>query len=275
MTDINEIGATAFVIACFRAMENDADRPLCNDPYAEWFVNDDIKAKSARLEVALPEIGEIMRYRFCLFDEVVKSGIEDGMRQIVTLGCGFDMRAHIFGAQGVTFYDVDQPAVLSFKKRILEEHGLAPCAAVPCNYLETGLPALLTGAGLDPDQPVLFIWEGNTMYLPDELLFGFLHRLCDELPRFDIAFDYLSRKVIDRTSGIERVTAVTDMFEQLFHVKWLTGFDDLDIFEQGAGLKVSESAGLLEVGKRVAPEAASSMSALAGLYSYAVLRHGS
>ncbi len=274
MTDINEIGATAFVIACFRAMENDAERPLCNDPYAEWFVNDDIKAKTDQFEAVLPETREILRYRFCLFDEIVKTGIEGGMRQIVALGCGFDMRAQVFRTEGVTFYDVDQPAVLSFKNRVLEGHGMTPCAGIPCNYLEADLPALLTGAGLDPEQPILFIWEGNTMYLPGELLFGFLDRLCSELPRFNIAFDYLSRQIIDRTSGIEQVTAVTDMFEKLFNVKWLTGFDDLDVFEQRTGLKVSESAGLHEVGKRVAPDVAPSVSALVDLYSYAILKHG-
>ncbi len=274
MTDINEIGATAFVIACFRAMENDAERPLCNDPYAKWFVNDGIKVKTSQLEAALPETREVLRYRFCLFDEIVKTGIEDGIRQIVTLGCGFDMRAQVFRTEGVTFYDVDQPAVLSFKNQVLKEHGMTPCAGVPCNYLEADLPALLTGAGLDPGQPALFIWEGNTMYLPGELLFGFLDQLCSDLPRFSIAFDYFSKRIIDRTSGIEQVTAVTDMFEKLLNVKWLTGFDDLDVFGQRTRLKVSRSEGLLDVGKRVAPDAAPSLSALVDLYSYAVLKHG-
>ncbi len=273
MADIDEIGATAFVIACFRAMETDAERPLCNDPYAKWFVNDDIKAKTSQLEAALPETREVLRYRFCLFDEIVKTGIEDGMRQIVVLGCGFDMRAQVFRTEGVTFYDVDQPAVLSFKNQVLKEHGMAPCAGVPCNYLEADLPALLTGAGLDPGQPTLFIWEGNTMYLPGELLFGFLDRLCSELPRFSIAFDYFSKRIIDRTSGIEQVTAVTDMFEKLLNVKWLTGFDDLGVFGQRTGLKISRSEGLLDVGKRVAPDMAPSLSALVGLYSYAILTH--
>ena len=90
------------------------------------------------------------------------------------------------------------------------------------------------------------------MYLPGELLFGFLDRLCSELPRFSIAFDYFSKRIIDRTSGIEQVTAVTDMFEKLLNVKWLTGFDDLGVFGQRTGLKVSRSEGLLDVGKRVA-----------------------
>ena len=274
MTDINEIGSTAFVIACFRAMENDSEQPLCNDPYAEWFINDDIKAKTGQLEAALPESREILRYRFCLFDEVVKTRIEGGIRQVVALGCGFDMRAHVFRTKGVTFFDIDQPAVLSFKNKVLEGHGVTPCVGIPCNYLEADLPAMLADAGLDPDQPILFIWEGNTMYLPVELIFGFLNRLCSELPRFSIAFDYFSKRIIDRTSGIQQVTAVTNMFEKLLNVKWLTGFDDLDVFGQRTGLKVAESAGLLDVGKRVAPDVAPSMSALVDLYSYAILTHG-
>ncbi len=176
--------------------------------------------------------------------------------------------------EGVVFYDVDQPAVLSFKQIVLKGHGVTPCASIPCNYLEADLPAMLVEAGLDPDQPILFIWEGNTMYLPVELIFGFLNQLCSKLPRFSIAFDYLSKQIIDRTSGIQEVTAATDKFEKLFNVKWLTGFDDLDVFEQRTDLKVSESAGLLDVGMRVAPDAAPSLSALMGLYSYAILTHG-
>ena len=40
MSGINEIGATAFVIASIRALEDEKPEPLFSDPYAEWFSNE-------------------------------------------------------------------------------------------------------------------------------------------------------------------------------------------------------------------------------------------
>ena len=67
------------------------------------------------------------------------------------------------------------------------------------------------------------------------------------------------------------VIKATDMFQDTFNVTWVTGFDDLSVFEKRHGMDVEESKELLEVGKRVAPEAADSVAALAGVYSYAIL----
>ena len=44
MIDINEIGATAFVIASIRALEDEKPEPLFSDPYAEWFSNEMVES---------------------------------------------------------------------------------------------------------------------------------------------------------------------------------------------------------------------------------------
>ena len=229
MSDINEVGATAFFIAGIREQEKDREHPLFKDPYAEWFVNDDIRQNVRQVFAVLPEGMELVRYRSCLFDDITRREIENGMRQIVILGSGFDMRPLVFQTEGVRFCDVDQPAVLAFKGKVLESHGVTPCVGIPCNYLEVDLPAKLEEAGLDLDAPILFIWEGNTMYLPEELIYGFLGRLSSWIRSFKIAFDFFARSVIDRTTGDEHITATTDAFENTLKVKWLTGFDDLSV----------------------------------------------
>ena len=270
--DINEIGSTAFVISCMRAMESDQEHKLFDDPYAAWFINDEIEAKVQELLHVFPTGRELIRYRVCIMNELVERGIEDGVKQIVSLGAGFDMRSEMFRADGVRFCDVDQPAVIQFKHKILEDRGVAPCAGVPCNYLEVDLPKKLAEAGIDIETPILFIWEGNTMYLPVALIHDFLDRLRAQIPSLTIAFDYLSEKVIKRTSGDEKITESTDLFENSFGVKWLTGFDDLSVFEKKNNLKVMESGGMTDVGKRHAPESAAALSELMGLYSYCVLK---
>lgn len=273
MSDINEVGATAFFIAGIREQEKDRDHPLFRDPYAEWFVNDEIRQKVQQVFALLPEGMELVRYRSALFDDIIRREIGNGMRQVVILGSGFDMRPHVFQAEGVRFCDVDQAAVLAFKGRVLEAHGVTPCAGIPCNYLEVDLPAKLAEAGFDPEAPMLIVWEGNTMYLPEELIHGFLNRLREGIRSFRIAFDFFDRSVIDRTTGDENITATTDAFENTLKVKWVTGFDDLSVLEERTGLKAVESGSLLDFGKRVAPDYPTDIPQLE-LYLYGIMSHG-
>ena len=117
------------------------------------------------------------------------------------------------------------------------------------------------------------------MYLPVELIHDFLARLRAQVPRMTIAFDYYSEKVINRTSGDERITEVTDFFENNLGVKWVTGFDDLSVFREKHSFEVLESASLMQVGERRAPETVAAMkefmdlaASLLELYSYCVLK---
>ena len=279
MDIINEIGATAFVISCIRAMEKDQEHKLFDDPYAALFVNEAVEEKVQEQIRVFPPSQELVRYRVCVMSEIVERGIAEGLKQIVSLGAGFDMRAHIYQTDGVRFCEVDQPAVMQFKNKVLEANGVTPCASIECNYLEVDLPRELGQAGFDLEAPILFIWEGNTMYLPVELIHDFLDRMRAQIPHMTIAFDYFSEKVINRTSGDERITEITDMFENNFGVKWLTGFDDLSVFKEKHGLEVVESESLMEVGERRAPESAEAMKEfmdvtadLLKLYSYCVLK---
>ncbi len=279
MDIINEVGATAFFVSSIRAMEKEQEHKLFDDPYAAWFVNEEIEGKVQEQIEVFPPARELVRFRVCVMSEVVERAIEDGVKQIVSLGAGFDMRAHIYQTEGVRFCDVDQPAVLQFKSKVLEAGGVTPCAGIECNYLEVDLPQELSLAGFDLEAPILFIWEGNTMYLPLTLIHDFLDKMRTQVPNMTIAFDYLSEKVINRTSGDERISEFTDLFESNFGVKWVTGFDDLSVLTEKHGLEVVKSESLLEVGERRAPESAAAIEEfmdvtadLLKLYSYCVLK---
>ena len=269
--DINEVGLTAFVISYFRMLERERRHPLFEDPYAEWFVPEEMKEKARQFHEVLPEAGDMIRYRVCFFNDITKRAIRDGKKQIVLVGSGFDMRPVIFRTEGVTFYDVDQPAVLQYKHEVLAQHGVQPCPGMPCNYLEINLPEQLASVGFDPAKPTLFLWEGNTMYLPLELIYGFLRQLQQQVESFHIGFDYLTKKVINRTSGIEGVTRAADFFEHKLGAPWITGFDDLGVFERNTGLAVIESGGMENVGVQYAPEDAKNIAQFTDLYSYCVL----
>ena len=119
MTDINEIGATAFVIASIRALESEKPQPLFDDPYAQWFSNERARAAAQQMDVAFPPSTTMVRFRTRYFNGFIERGIRAGARQVVLLGGGFDMRAHVLARPGVAFFEVDQRAVLEFKRTVL------------------------------------------------------------------------------------------------------------------------------------------------------------
>ena len=241
MTDINEIGATAFVIASIRAMERDQQHPLFNDPYAEWFSNEHALAAARQLDAVFPPSTTMVRFRTRYFSRFVQRGMADGARQVILLGCGFDMRAHLFGDDDVSFFEVDQEAVLLFKRATLERHGIRQPPSLLANYLETDVPGGLADHGFDPDAPTLMVWEGNTMYLPPESIMPFLNRLSDAVPSFRIAFDYFSVDLQDRDFETEEDRRRLEGMERAMGASFPTGFPDLAVFEAETPLRVAES----------------------------------
>ena len=247
--DINEVGTTAFVIACFRAMEKDKPQPLFEDPYADWFVNDQAMRMARQLATAVPESASMLRFRTRFFNRFVQRGIAEGARQVVSLGAGLDMRAQLFAAPGVTHYEVDQGAVVEYKRGVLREHGITPTPSLPYNYLEVDLPAKLVEAGFDPDVPTVIVWEGNTMYLPTETIFPFLNRLCEGISSFRIGFDYfaedLQKRDFDNEDDLARIEAV----ERAMGASFPTGFADLAVFEAETPLKVVDDGPIGDLGE--------------------------
>ena len=81
MIDINEIGATAFVIASIRALEDKRPEPLFSDPYAAWFSNERARGAARQLDVAFPPSTTMVRFRTRYFNRFVERGIADGTSQ--------------------------------------------------------------------------------------------------------------------------------------------------------------------------------------------------
>ena len=183
-------------------------------------------------------------------NRLIERAVAAGTRQVVLLGGGFDMRAHHYRDAGAAFFEVDQKAVLEFKRAIVERNGLEQPPSLFANYLEADVPSGLAGIGFDLDAPTLMIWEGNTMYLPPESIMPFLNRLADAMSSFRIAFDYFpvdmqNRDDLERDQDRERLEGV----EQAMGASFPTGFPDLTVFETEAPFRVADSgtfAGLAE-----------------------------
>ena len=249
MIDINEIGATAFVIASIRALEPEKSPRLFDDPCAEWFSNDRARSAARQMDAAFPPSTTMVRIRTRYFNRFVERGIAAGARQVVLLGGGFDMRAHNLARAGIAFFEVDQEAVLGFKRTVLAGHGIEQAPSVFGNYLEIDVPKGLAEIGFDLDAPTVMVWEGNTMYLPPEGIMPFLNRLAGAMCSFRIAFDYFAVDLQTREFETDEDRRRLEGVEKAMGASFPTGFPDLAVFEKEAPFRVAGQgsfAGLAE-----------------------------
>ena len=238
--DINEIGATAFVIASIRALEAEKSPALFNDPYAQWFSTDWARSAAQQMDAAFPPSTTMIRIRTRYFNRLVERSVGVGVRQVVLLGGGFDMRAHVFADAGADFFEVDQGAVIDFKRALLARHGVEQAASLLGNYLEVDVPDGLAGVGFDPDLSTLMIWEGNTMYLPPESIMPFLNRLAEAIPSLRIAFDYFAVDLQNREFETDDDRRRLEGVEQAMGASFPCGFPDLAVFEREVPFRVAE-----------------------------------
>ncbi len=181
------VGATALGVAAARAAETAGSAPLISDEFARilvcsagtpwarladpelsWLEGDEQGKRAHRLGI------DYQAVRTHFFDEYFAEATQGpgaGIRQVVILAAGLDSRAfRLNWPAGTAVYEIDQPKVLEYNTRILEEHGAVPTASrrpVPVD-LRDDWPAALTAAGFDRDQPTAWLAEGLLPYLPSD-----------------------------------------------------------------------------------------------------------
>jgi methyltransferase (TIGR00027 family) len=149
---------------------------------------------------AIKQIGEyivaVMTYRTKRFDAALLDALQDGARQVVVLGAGFDSRAYRFQSQlgNVRVMEVDYGPTQAYKKQRLGEIlDVIPSnvSFVPMDFTKDNLLEQLRNAGYSEQQKTFFLWEGVTYYLPESAVKDTLHFVRDHSAAGSrIAFDY-------------------------------------------------------------------------------------
>ena len=180
----SSVGATATMVAAGRAMATKDPRRLINDPFAEPLVRAvgidffvamlDGTLDTSAFPDASPErveamiAGMAMRTKF--FDDYFTVTAAD-VRQAVILASGLDSRAfRLPWPAGTVVYEIDQPAVIDFKNRVLNDLGAQPTAQRRTVGIDLrgDWPAALRDAGFDASAPTAWLAEGLLIYLPPE-----------------------------------------------------------------------------------------------------------
>ncbi len=171
---------TAMGTAALRAIESEkpADERICYDPFArefigKWFY---LQVKLfARFSDWFTHGGSafvVCRSRY--IDDYLQECLRTGTVQVVILGAGLDSRAYRSEllARAVKTFEVDYPATQAGKiERVKKVFGKTPATHVyvPIDFNVDTLDKLVAH-GFDRSLKTLFIWEGVTLYLPEEAI---------------------------------------------------------------------------------------------------------
>jgi methyltransferase (TIGR00027 family) len=134
------------------------------DPEADLALARDV---AAGLEPAPGRMHEYIRARTAFFDRVAVKAISDGMPQVVVGAAGYDGRSLRYAKPGVRWFEVDHPATQADKLERLRRLGIdtSHVRFVAADFTTDPVAAALRAAGLDTEEPALFLFEGIAVYL--------------------------------------------------------------------------------------------------------------
>lgn len=237
---MKNVTGTAFIVAEFRAEENEEAIPLYTDNVVKIWLNEETKEIAAQISQNSPAAKEMVKLRTKYFDDVLSNQILGGCKQIVILGSGLDTRAARINGEGVIYFEIDDPATLQLKAETLKAHKVtANVRYRPGDYVKDGLISLLKQSEFDFTRPTYFLWEGNTTLLDKKDVIFVLEQIRDNVDNFRVSFDYMSEKVILRTTGYQDINDYIDQYESMY-APWITGFDKIATLADELNLKVIE-----------------------------------
>jgi len=213
---------TAETMALQRAFES--HRPpesrLFSDPYADAFLRSWMRWMAAASAVPVlraiatrlfdaktgpgPRPSAIIRTRV-IDDALVDTVKRHKDSQVVILGAGFDTRAYRLGALAMArVFELDHPATQRVKREVIDRLRISTYHVVhaPINFEHDDLYDVLTSAGIDPNSPTVFVWEGVTNYLSaravDDTLATIRRISCN--PNAALIITYVDIRALDEPS---------------------------------------------------------------------------
>ena len=174
------VAETARWVATYRAWESARPDALFHDPFAARLAG----ARGEEIARAMPQPGAggngwPIVTRTVLIDAAVEAAVAEGCTAVLNLGAGYDTRPYRLALPAdLAWIEVDQPALLDEKTRILE--GEVPrCALerVPANLADDRAREALLDEVAARHGRVLVLTEGVLVYLDAEAVAGLAQAL--------------------------------------------------------------------------------------------------
>ncbi len=222
----NQAGVTALITAYSRAYHATHDAPKIFDDFLadQFYTAEEHTTFDGHLASLAPMIdpqlaatqpdqatalacvmqkhnGPVTLSRSRYTEDCLNQAIQDGLRQYVILGAGFDTYAFRLAlrqpdlAGRVQVFEVDHPITQAMKRERIAAAGWdlpANLHFVPIDFTQQSIGDALAQSPYDPDQVTFFSWLGVTFYLPCEVVLATLAAVARLAPKGStIVFDYM------------------------------------------------------------------------------------
>lgn len=150
-------------------------------------------------------------------DRCVESEVESGTRQIIVLGSGLDTLAwRLSWPSGCTLWALDRPGTAGVASQALGAPSSVELVDVEADLADTDWMGRLDLAGVDWDQPVVFVAEALLLYLPSDTAHQVMAMSSSRsVPGSSFVYTYLGdeSKTADSTAELrESVAALGEQF---------------------------------------------------------------
>ena len=199
-----------------------------------------------------------MQVRTRVIDDALRMFVEDGGRQLLLLGAGFDCRAlRMPELAGVRVLEVDHPATQDHKRTTLARMGArSPATYVTWDFEERpmeDLPEVLAEAGLDAAAPTFTVWEGVTMYLSEPAIDASLRAIAEwSAPGSRLGMTYVAKARLAQPSLVTRAirTVVSSLGEP-----WRFGWEPAELpgYLAARGLELVDDVAIADAARVLLP----------------------
>jgi methyltransferase (TIGR00027 family) len=166
----------AGVNALFRMKETARRGPrILQDQFASRLADERLLVQALRYtRFAVPPLGRIvdeLQTAHCVrhrtIDELVLRAIDDGFRQVVVVGAGYDMRPTRFAEKigDARWYELDRRDLIDKKRLKLGRALVRPYETGALELEQDSVVTSLASTSFDPDWDTLFVLEGLVHYL--------------------------------------------------------------------------------------------------------------
>ncbi|MEW5923782.1 MAG: SAM-dependent methyltransferase [Candidatus Zixiibacteriota bacterium] len=178
-----------------------AEKRVICDRFAPYYSGKIGMQMVHRMHALNPSIRKAIVLRARYMDDYSKQCMNDGYEQVVLMGAGYDSRyLRIKEFQNVRVFELDLESTQLIKKALTRKLlGRLPgnVTYVTIDFSKDSITERLMTAGFACHKKTLFIWEGVTLFLNQEIISETLGRLAEIGPDNRIVFDFVPPELID------------------------------------------------------------------------------
>ncbi len=264
---------TAQYMALFRALETkrDVNDRLFSDPYAIDFLDSKLRF-ATRLSKFAPVKNYIQNTiqkkipgafssgiaRTKYIDDLLQNAIQNGIKQVLILGAGFDTRPlRLDFLKSIPVIEIDHPNTSNFKIQIYKNKlGQLPenVQFLQIDFNQQNLDQLAVQNDINFSLPTAVIWEGVTNYLSADAVKSTFEFISKFAKNSIVIFTYIHKEILENPKsflGGEKLLKDLNELEE----QWTFGFlpNELSDYLNQFDIRLIEDLGANEYRERFLP----------------------